>query len=129
MEGESMRRQNIEHARPISRPLYTAVVQGSLARRESLSRVFVVIGIILLTIIVGSILVLYSVENKTSSHLYPARTTLPPGNPIIHENSQPGTTDWKIPDGKEASTQIQAYASMRSVAPGQRLTFYVSTQK
>jgi hypothetical protein len=73
--------------------------------------------------------VLYSVENKTSSHLYPTRVSLPPGNPIIHENSQSGTTDWKIPDGKEASTQIQAYASMRSVAPGQRLTFYVSTQK
>ncbi len=124
-----MRRQNSEYAGPTSRSFYRAVVQGSLARRESTTRTFVVIGIILLTIIFSSILLLYSSVNKTSGHSYPARTPLPLDNPIIHENSQSGTTDWKIPDGKEASTQIQAYASMRSVAPGQSLTFYVSTQK
>jgi len=39
-----------------------------------------------------------------------------------------GTNSWQIPGGKEATTQIQAYASATSVLPGQTLTFYVSTQ-
>lgn len=47
---------------------------------------------------------------------------------IAHENALRGTTDWMIPTGKEASTQIQAYASATSVLPGQTLSFYVSTQ-
>ncbi len=48
---------------------------------------------------------------------------------IIGENAHLGTSSWSIPDGKEAITQIQAYASATSVSPGQKLTFYVSTQK
>lgn len=48
---------------------------------------------------------------------------------IGRENMQPGTTDWQIPNGHVATTQIQAYVSARSVAPGQALTFYVSTQR
>jgi hypothetical protein len=49
-------------------------------------------------------------------------------NPIVAENAAFGTTGWMIPAGAEATIQIQAYASARSVAPGQSLTFFVSTQ-
>jgi hypothetical protein len=52
----------------------------------------------------------------------------PSGNPIVIENTHVGTESWKIPKGKESTTQIQAYASATSVLPGQKLTFYVSTQ-
>ncbi|MBV9228347.1 MAG: hypothetical protein JOZ18_03465 [Chloroflexi bacterium] len=50
-------------------------------------------------------------------------------NPITIENALPGTTDWMIPAGKEATVEIQAYVGTRSAAPGQTLTFYVSTQR
>ena len=49
-------------------------------------------------------------------------------NIIATENTHLGSDSWKIPPGKEATTQIQAYASATSVAPGQDLRFYVSTQ-
>src|SRR5579884_2364444 len=48
---------------------------------------------------------------------------------IMLENAHQGTTSWKIPSGKVASTEIQAYASATSVSPGQTLTFYVSTYR
>ena len=51
-----------------------------------------------------------------------------PGNLIERENALLGTSAWQIPVDKEATTQIQAYASATSVTPDQRLTFYVSTQ-
>jgi hypothetical protein len=57
----------------------------------------------------------------------PAETS--PNTSIALENAHLGTTAWQIPQGKEASTQIQAYAGATSVLPGQKLTFYVSTQK
>ena len=50
------------------------------------------------------------------------------GNPIVRENALTGTSDWQIPHGKGATIQIQAYASATSILPGQKLTFYVSTQ-
>jgi len=50
-------------------------------------------------------------------------------NIITRENALTGTSSWKIPPGKGASTQIQAYAGATSVSPGKSLTFYVSTQK
>jgi hypothetical protein len=50
------------------------------------------------------------------------------GNAIVIENAHPGTSSWEIPKEREATTQIQAYASATSVQPGQELTFYVSTQ-
>ncbi|HLZ63215.1 MAG TPA: N,N-dimethylformamidase beta subunit family domain-containing protein [Ktedonosporobacter sp.] len=50
-------------------------------------------------------------------------------NPITLENALPGTTEWMIPAERSATVQIQAYAGARSVAPGQPLTFYVSTQE
>src|ERR1700730_18114283 len=52
----------------------------------------------------------------------------PTSNIIVNENDHPGTTGWQIPSGQGATTQIQAYASATSVSPGQKLTFYVSTQ-
>jgi hypothetical protein len=57
-----------------------------------------------------------------------SQTPVTSGNPIALENAHLGTDGWKIPTGKESSTQIQAYASATSVSPGQKLTFYVSTQ-
>jgi hypothetical protein len=50
-------------------------------------------------------------------------------NVIVDENAHLGTSSWEIPSGKGASIQIQAYAGATSLMPGQRLTFYVSTQK
>src|SRR5260370_3561703 len=64
--------------------------------------------------------------SKTSSGN--SQTPLTSGNPIVLENAQLGTDSWKIPQGKESSTQIQAYASATSVLPGQKLIFYVSTR-
>ena len=55
-------------------------------------------------------------------------TVTPTSNPIVRENALPGTSDWQIPKDKGATTQIQAYASATSALPGQKLTFYVSTQ-
>ena len=57
-----------------------------------------------------------------------SQTPVTSGNPIVLENAHLGTDNWKIPLGKESSTQIQAYASAASVLPGQELTFSVSTQ-
>jgi hypothetical protein len=59
----------------------------------------------------------------------PTATSQSGANPIVAENTAFGTTGWQIPPGAEATTEIQAYASARSVAPGQSLTIYVSTQK
>src|SRR6266516_901476 len=52
----------------------------------------------------------------------------PTSNSIVNENAHLGTTSWQFPYDAGATTQIQAYASATSVAPGQPLTFYVSTQ-
>src|SRR5260221_8330214 len=57
-----------------------------------------------------------------------SQTLVTSGNPIVIENAHLGTDSWMIPRGKESTTQIQAYASATSVLPGQKLTFYVSTQ-
>jgi hypothetical protein len=52
----------------------------------------------------------------------------PKSNVIVTENENLGTSRWQIPEGEGSTTQIQAYASATSISPGQRLTFYVSTQ-
>jgi hypothetical protein len=59
----------------------------------------------------------------------PTAPSQPEANPIVAENASSGTTGWQIPPGAEATTEIQAYVSARSVTPGQSLTIYVSTQK
>ena len=89
-------------------------------------RVRFVAIIVALLLLVGVILaaVLFSLSPQFG-HQQMATST----NAIVLENAHPGTTSWKIPKGKAASTQIQAYASATSVLPGQTLTFYVSTQK
>ncbi len=58
----------------------------------------------------------------------PQMPATPISNIIVKENAHLGTNSWQIPYDKGASTQIQAYASATSVSPGQKLTFYVSTQ-
>jgi hypothetical protein len=82
---------------------------------------------------VGVILVVLLLNRNMFLQMHGASTTQAPGdpsdNPITRENALTGTTDWKIPPGQEATTQIQAYPSARSVAPGQQLTLYVSTQQ
>src|SRR2546430_11271045 len=50
-------------------------------------------------------------------------------NIIMSENAHLGTASWEIPNGKEASTQIQAYAGATSVQPEHKLPFYVSVQE
>jgi hypothetical protein len=84
---------------------------------------FIVAAVVLAGIMSGGPGLLTS---KTSSGN--SQTPLTSGNPIVLENAQLGTDNWKIPQGKESSTQIQAYASATSVLPGQKLIFYVSTR-
>src|SRR6266487_578530 len=50
-------------------------------------------------------------------------------NPIVIENQQPGTSQWRIPWGSAATDgggQIKGYASHTSVNKGGNITFYVS---
>src|SRR6266478_3619110 len=52
-----------------------------------------------------------------------------PDNPIVLENQQPGTNQWRIPFGSAATDsggQIKGYASATSVNKGENITFYVS---
>src|SRR3954468_751964 len=46
---------------------------------------------------------------------------------IARENMQQGSSNWQIPDGRVATTEIQAYVDTRSISPGKQLTFYIST--
>lgn len=46
-------------------------------------------------------------------------------NPIQDENAKPGTTAWKLPNGR--STDIEGYASLTSVNVGEPISFFVST--
>ena len=50
-------------------------------------------------------------------------------NAIARENALPGTTAWMLPNAQAATIEIQGYASAEYIAPGQTLTFYVSTQR
>src|SRR5438876_3778606 len=61
--------------------------------------------------------------------LFPA-TAAAQSNPIVIENQQPGTSQWRIPWGSaatDAGGQIKGYASATSVKKGENITFYVST--
>ncbi len=70
--------------------------------------------------------------NNSASLAGSQETTPGPGpmanTAIARENALPGTSSWQIPAGQQATTQIQAFAGATSVAPGQKLAFYVSTQ-
>src|SRR6266704_474386 len=84
---------------------------------------FVLVAAVLVALLLGPGL-LASGTSTVNLH-----TNVTSGNVIVLENAHQGTNSWQIPRGKEATIQIQAYASATSVLPGQKLTFYVSTQK
>ncbi len=71
-------------------------------------------------------LLFLSIAGLGSASAAPQRAVTPL-NPVQIENSKPGTTSWKI---KVLSLhhEIEGYASAQSVAPGQSITFHVSTK-
>src|SRR6266566_1194262 len=55
-------------------------------------------------------------------------TAVAQSNPIVIENQQPGTSQWRIGTrGTDAVGQIKGYASATSVNKGGNITFFVST--
>src|SRR6266571_545189 len=85
-----------------------------------------VLGISTAAVLVGSN---YFLSRKSNvDQTLPSPTAPVSTNVIERENALHGTIGWEIPRGSAATTQIQAYASATSVSPGQKLTFYVSTQ-
>jgi hypothetical protein len=55
-----------------------------------------------------------------------------PTNPVIEENKQPGSPDWRLYQGSyqvsdDRGQQIKGYASATSVNKGESLTFFVTT--
>lgn len=90
-------------------------------------------GVFLFFILVAASLtaVLYGSALLSGSNAQGQGVTTPTsvtGNKIVRENALPGTASWQITRNKEATTQIQAYTNVTSVAAGQELSFYVSTQ-
>jgi hypothetical protein len=53
---------------------------------------------------------------------------LPPANPVVLENMQPGTLAWQLGalQADDVNNQIKGYASATSVGLGQSITFFVS---
>jgi len=96
-------------------------------RRTLIGFVFVSVGVLLALLFGQSIF--QSFTQGTNSLVEFARTTASADNPIAAENNNSGTISWQVVRGKMATTQIQAYVGMRSVAHGQTITFYVSTQQ
>lgn len=47
-------------------------------------------------------------------------------NPIVIENAKPGTSNW-IPSNQAQNREIEGYADLTSVSPGQTIRFYVNT--
>jgi hypothetical protein len=90
---------------------------------------FAFVGVALIILLFGLDLIPspFATGGPTQTFLPTAVTSA--GNAIVRENALLGTTGWQIPEGKEASTEIQAYAGATSVLPGHTLTFYVSTQR
>lgn len=94
--------------------------------------IFAVVTVMLAVALFGSGLltsVALSRTNTTSAQNHSTQTTATPQNIIVSENAHLGTNSWEIPKAKEATTQIQAYASSTSASPGQSISFYVSTQQ
>src|SRR5947209_1529141 len=87
---------------------------------------FIVISLVFAFAVIGP----GSVFSRVSNQPLPAAepTAVDTENPIERENEQLGTLKWEIPPSRVASIQIQAYASATSVSPGEKLTFYVSTE-
>jgi len=92
--------------------------------------VFFVVGLVLCLFLFGpSLAAGLNSAGEVPAIAPPTATSGPATNPIVLENARPGTDSWQIPAGREATTQIQAYADATSVSPGKKLTFYVSTQQ
>lgn len=93
----------------------------------------VVVCFLLVGVLVGAVLLgpaLFSgMGNSNAVGITTIQSTRATGNTIVRENAQQGSSGWKIPPGRYASTQLQAYASATSVSPGENLTFSVSTQQ
>lgn len=86
---------------------------------------FVVAGVILVAVLYGPGLFV----PKMSATQQPTQSTQPrTSKAIMLENAQQGTTSWEIPKTSAATKEIQAYSGSTSVAPGQKISFYVSTQ-
>ena len=49
-----------------------------------------------------------------------------PSNPIVIENAKPGTNNW-FPSNQAQNREIEGYADLTSVSPGQTIRFYVNT--
>src|ERR1051326_544216 len=89
--------------------------------------VFVAVGVVLPAVLAGPDALLAGLgagKQPISQGVVPLAS-----NAIVRENAQLGTSNWEIPSGRESSTQIQAYADGTSATAGQKLTFYVSTQR
>ncbi len=57
----------------------------------------------------------------------PVTPAVPPANPIVLENQQPGTTSWQFDTDRKASNhQIEGYASLTSVNKGGTISFMVN---
>ncbi len=98
-------------------------------------RVRILAGVIALALVVEAVLIaLLLIRGSPGGTPTPVAALNPENthqgmNAISLENAHQGTDGWRIPSGKEATTQIQAYADATSVLPGKKLTFYVSTQQ
>jgi N,N-dimethylformamidase beta subunit-like protein len=88
---------------------------------------FLVVGLVLAVFLIGPGVIVNGRGTQTQS--YPPELSSTQYNPILRENAQRGTSTWRIPPGKAATTEIQAYASATSVPIEHFITFYVSTQR
>src|SRR5690242_17715967 len=93
---------------------------------------FVVVSLLIALIEAGPAVFTGTAGSGAASSNANQTTTQPqtavPNNPIAQENAQQGSSGWQIPDDLAATSQIQVYAGATSIAPGQSITFYVSTQ-
>ena len=87
---------------------------------------FIVTGVLLSIALLGPSILSRTEGIQANVNTNPAPET---GNAIVRENQKQGAPGWVIPINKESKTQIQAYADATSVAPGQKINFYVSTQQ
>lgn len=92
----------------------------------SMAILFIVVGLALAVLLIGPGTIVSG--RGVQTQLNPPALPSSKYNPIYRENAQVGTTSWRIPPGKVATTQIQAYASTPSVQNEHFITFYVSTQ-
>lgn len=90
-------------------------------RRYSNAIILLVVGLII--VLVGGLLIGRQFTTNGSTTIQREVTSL-----IAEENSQSGTATWIVSPSRSATTQIQAYAGVTSVQPGQQITFYVSVQ-